>query len=310
MSFCNLSSCFSSIPILLLLFIVLLLVLGGFFFVYSFFNKKIDDQNHKLNSMVGLVSTMAHELQKVGGYTNPPTQTQTQLPFLAPSSTHPLEPSYCSRNSCDELLMCQRRIDVSDDEDSDEDDEDDEDEEDEDEDSDESSDDEEDDDSDSDSDESSDDDQSRIEFVDSIQENSNEGDKGDNIKRISMNDTFLKLDIDESVPILETIKLNDHDEKVEDFHITLVKAQAEAVAEEEAQLEEVAQPEAQAEEPLGDSSIHVIDIHEPSPLLGGEEELKKLSTQKLKQLAVEKGLCADPSKLNKAKLLKLFGLSE
>ena len=111
MSFCNLSNCFSSIPILLLLFIVLLVVLGGFFFVYSFFNKKIEDQNHKLNSMVGLVSTMAHEIQKVrvGGA----------------ADTAYADVPYCLRGqNCDDLLMCQKRIEVSDDEDGDEDDED------------------------------------------------------------------------------------------------------------------------------------------------------------------------------------------
>jgi hypothetical protein len=56
-----------SIPLLISLAILLLLVmLGGCYFLYTYFNNKINDQNHKLNSMVGLVSTMAQEIHGGG----------------------------------------------------------------------------------------------------------------------------------------------------------------------------------------------------------------------------------------------------
>jgi hypothetical protein len=279
MSFCNLSSCFSSIPILLLLFIVLLVVLGGFFFVYSFFTKKIEDQNHKLNSMVGLVSTMAHELQRVRSDADP------QQP--APSSSS----SYCLRgNDCDELLMCQRRIDVSDDEDdSDSDDEDDESED-------------SDFDDDDDSDEDEDDDQSSCSTHTSSSTTSSSEEKekeeenpsiDNNIRRINMSEPFLKLDldIDESTPVLETIKLDSGDDINDEIHIQLVK-------------EELAEREGEKEKDT-DDSIHKVVIHEEGKEYS-DEDLKKMSTQKLKQYVVEKGLIKDPSKLNKGKLLKLL----
>jgi len=266
-----------SIPFLLSLGISLILI--GF--VGVFFYQKITEQNHKISSMVDLISTMAEELNYIrsrvqsGSAINTlptgGTNASTQIPVF---NTQPAK-------SVD-------LINVSDDDD-------------------ESDDEEEDDD---DSDEESGDDDDDEEFDDSDSDEEEE----ENVRVINISDSLLHSveecgDIEEIPSEENNDDMNDSsddEDDLDDDDKSSVVSEAEAKVE-VVKLNEVME-EPQEFEPVLDIDATLLkSIHMTFPT-SENIDYKKFSLNKLRQIVSEKNLSSDSSKLKKPELLKLLGV--
>jgi hypothetical protein len=263
-----------SIPFLLSLGISLILI--GF--VGVFFYQKITEQNHKISSMVDLISTMAEELNYIrsrfqsGGAVNTlPTGSQgpTQIPLF---NTQPVK-------SVD-------LIDVSDDEDESEDEEED--------DSDEES---------GDDDEESDDD------------SESDAEEEENVRVINISESLLHS-VEESgeieeIPSENNDDMNDSSEDDDDLDEddkSSVVSEAESKVEVVKLNEVMEEPQEFEPESLLDIDATLLkSIHMTFPT-SENIDYKKLSLNKLRQIVSEKNLSSDSSKLKKPELLKLLGV--
>ena len=260
-----------SIPFLLSLGISLILI--GF--VGVFFYQKITEQNHKISSMVDLVSTMAEELNYIrsrvqsGGAVNtlPSNSVTQQIPLFTPPQVKT------------------DLINVSDDEDESEDEE-----------SDEESgdDDEESDDSESDSDEEEEENVRVINICDPLLH------------------TLEDCEDIEEVPSEENNEnddMNDSSDEVDDLE---QDDRSSVSSEEESKVEVVklnkVMEESQEFEPVLEiDSTLLKSIHMTFPT-SENIDYKKLSLNKLRQIVSEKNLSSESSKLKKPELLKLLGV--
>lgn len=264
-----------SIPFLLSLGISLILI--GF--VGVFFYQKITEQNHKISSMVDLVSTMAEELNYIrsrvqsGGAVNTlpsGSQAYTQIPLF---NTPPAK-------SAD-------LINVSDDEDESEDD---------DEESEEES---------SDDDEESDD-------------SDEEEEEQENVRVINICDPLLhnleECEDIEEVPSEENNENDDMNDSSDDDGDLEEDDKSSVSSEEESKVEVVKlnkvmeEPQEFEPESLLDIDATLLkSIHMTFPT-SENIDYKKLSLNKLRQIVFEKNLSSDSSKLKKPELLKLLGV--
>ena len=254
-----------SIPFLLCLGISLILI--GF--VGVFFYQNITEQNHKISSMVDLISTMAEELNYIrsriqSGVTTHslPSNTQQQIPFLNGQDEKP------------EL------IDVSDDED------------------------EEDDDDSEDDDEEEDEEESD----DSDKEEDEENDATENIRVINIGETTVNpsevSDEIEEIPSEESD--TDYEDDLDDDDKSSV-SEKEISEVEVIKLDKV-MDEPKEFEPVLDIDTNLLkSIHMSLPM-NENIEYKKMSLGKLRQIVSDKNLSSDSSKLKKPELLKLLGL--
>jgi hypothetical protein len=253
-----------SIPFLLCLGISLILI--GF--VGVFFYQKITEQNHKISSMVDLISTMAEELnyirsrvQSEGTYHNLPSSASQQIPFLNGQDKKP------------EL------IDVSDDESDDEEEDDDESE-----------------------------DESEDEGEESDEEEDDEDDIMENIKVINISETAVNpsevSDEIEEIPSEES-DTDDEDDLEDDDKSSIDEKETSEV--EVIKLDEV-MDEPQEFEPVLDVDANLLkSIHMSFPT-SENVDYKKMSLNKLRQTVSDKKLSSDTSKLKKQDLLKLLGV--
>ena len=258
------------------------LLLVGFLFIYI--NQKMADQNHKISSMLGLISTMAEELNVCRARVNMLTNA------INVNSSNNKNLGMMGGNS---NLIGENLIDVSDEEDDEEDDED-EDDEDEDED-DEDEDDEDEDDDDEDYEDNDDEDKENaqvnnedievlgeiksIKLTAGVTSEAEEEDNNDDLQELSLedladsedsdNDVDVDIDVNVGVPVQEITSAEDNS----NFQINLSELK----------------------------TITVNDLDDVST------DYKKLSLNKLRSIVVEKGLTSDSSKLNKQKLLKMLG---
>lgn len=259
-----------SIPFLLSLGISLILI--GF--VGVFFYQKITEQNHKIASMVDLISTMAEELNYIrsriqsGGAVNTlPTGSQgpTQIPLF---NTQPAK-------SVD-------LIDVSDDEDHSDDEE------------------EEDDDDEDADDEDEDDDE--------------DDDEQENVRVINISDSFLHSVEEsgevEEIPSEDNEDIDDSSEDEDDLDDDKTSVTSEAESKVEVVKLNKTVDEAIEFEPESlleiDASL-LKSIHMTFPT-DENIDYKKLSLNKLRQIVSDKNLSSDSSKLKKQDLLKLLGV--
>ena len=262
-----------SIPFLLSLGISLILI--GF--VGVFFYQKITEQNHKISSMVDLVSTMAEELNYIrsrlqsGGAVNTlpsGSQPPTQIPLF---NTQPV----------------QDLINVSDDDASDSEDEE----------------------EDDDSDEESGDDEEESDDSDSDEE------EEENVRVINISESLLHS-VDESgeveeIPSENNDDMNDSSEDDDDLD---EDDKSSVNSEEETKVEVVKLDEIMGEpQEFEPESLLDIDatllksIHMTFPT-SENIDYKKLSLNKLRQIVSDKNLSSDSSKLKKPELLKLLGV--
>ena len=249
---------------------IMLLLVGA---ASMFFMQKMNDQNHKISSMLGLVSTMAEELNFV--------RSRMQIlssGVLSSQSGGSREATYSNPQNSDNPL-----IPVSDDDDEDEDDEDDDDDEDE-----------------------EDDDEDDEDDTEDEEDDEDEEDK-QNIKTINMGET---LDVNIHCEALAEDEDNEDNEGEGTSSNSELEDELESLSEEN--LDEVENDtELTANESITLTNadfIKSIDISSLEESKNDNEsfDYKKMSLNKLRSIVIEKGLASDSSKLKKNELLKML----
>uniref|UniRef100_A0A6C0F440 Rho termination factor N-terminal domain-containing protein n=1 Tax=viral metagenome TaxID=1070528 RepID=A0A6C0F440_9ZZZZ len=267
------------------------LLLVGFLFIYI--NQKMADQNHKISSMLGLISTMAEELNVCRSRVNMLTNVIGKGSLVNSNGSATLG------NSSENL------IDVSDGEnekeDEDDDDEEDDDEEDDEEDDDEEDDDDDDEDDDEDYEDSNEDDDDDDEDIVPDEELAS-GDieiLGD-IKSIKFNNN-LNMEGQEDESSEEESGGDDEEDNSEDLQeLTLEDLDNSEEDDNDVDISNNVQDTNKS--PFNLSELKTISIND----LASPTDYKKLSLNKLRSIVVEKGITTDASKLNKQKLLKML----
>ena len=260
-----------SIPFLLSLGISLILI--GF--VGVFFYQKITEQNHKISSMVDLISTMAEEMNYIrsrvqsGGAVNtlPSNPVAQQVPLI---NSQPVQ----------DLINVSDNEDESDSEDEESDDE-----------------------SDADDDDESDDDSESDE------------EEEENVRVINISDSLLhSIEASgevEEIPSENNDDMNDSEDDDDD----LDEDEKSSVTSEDDPKVEVVKLNEVMEEPQEFEPESLLDIdatllksiHMTFPT-SENIDYKKLSLNKLRQIVSDKNLSLDSSKLKKPELLKLLGV--
>jgi hypothetical protein len=256
---------------------IIIILIGG---IFAYVSYRMGEQDHKLNSMIGLISSMAEEsrffrskiavLQQKLGSTDLPDGDKIQ---------------YASQMMGGQ----QDLINVSDDE------------------ADNNTDDEADNDTDDDidsGDEDVDNDDADTDDIDDDDDNDIDDDDNDNIKILNLsltnnNDNDDDND-DEMTDILDIEQLSELKEEVKTVHLE------NSIVSEEPELEE---PETINEPKLSDNDMDFLK-HVSITDLGEEDtskpEYKKMSLNKLREVIINKGIVIDPSKLKKNEILKLL----
>lgn len=243
---------------------IIIILVGGLF---AYFNHRFAAQNHKMSSMLALVSTMAEEMQYFRSKLNTKTQEQCKMPDA--DAIHFAPQSFFLggnvSNSNDENNL----IEVSDGEDDDSDLE-----------------------EDSDSEEEDDNDSEEEDDSDSESEDSDSSNlEQDNIKNICIDlgneidldiDDELDQDINESVSNTNNTKTINLSEDISSFEIT-----------------------SKTLENINDIDI-TINL-ENDEVSKGKIDYKKMSLNKLRDVVIEKGLVVDATKLKKNDILKMLG---
>jgi hypothetical protein len=286
---------------------ILLLVIGlCFLFVYIEYVKR--DQNHKIASMLSLVSSITEEVQSIRNFMSVITSGQVSHISVSNGGV----PQSQELNNYEEENNVQRRnayhdtqsekdelIEVSDDEDEDEDEENDEDEEEE---NDNINDSETDDDNEEDCDNNEDEsDEENEEYNDSeIEELEDE----DVENKDEPNDDYEPTE--ESV-----FKLNNDSNELESLVVEdEVVADVVSVVDVSEEVEEKEVEPAVITQDQKDlfKTISITSLEDDGIRIVESQDFKKMSLPKLKQVVVEKKLVADSSKLKKHDILKLLGV--
>jgi hypothetical protein len=274
-------------------------LLVGFLFIYI--NQKMADQNHKISSMLGLISTMAEELnycrtrlQSFASFSKNSEGVKTDLGIVGGgNSTKLIEVSDGEDND---------DTDDSDDEDADDDDEDD---------------DSEDDDDDDEDDEDADDDENDADG-DGDGDGDAEVDAEDINANTEINNGIRSINLGNSLEIQST-NLNElqSDDDLDDLDEMNLDDLDDNSDNEEMHIDAVIMPEITPSNeesitltPSTNSNnlktINISDLDELSAI-ADSSDYKKLSLNKLRSVVIEKGLSKDASKLKKPDLLKLLG---
>jgi hypothetical protein len=253
---------------------ICIILVGGLF---AYFNYRFSEQNHKMQSMLGLVSTMAEEMQ----YFRSKLSSGKQVDSSDTMDNIQVIPNFLGGNGNIQNMLDNELIEVSDSEVED-------DIESEVEDEDEDEDDEEDDDINS---EVEDDIDSEIE--DDIDSEVEELETDDNKKIINID---LGTTNNDFVIESEEIDLgnNTNDNAVKNISIDLDLSADEMISTDELNLENM------------ESTLKSISIDD-NVSSKGKEDYKKMSLNKLRDIVCAKGLVVDASKLKKNELLKLLG---
>ena len=248
---------------------IIIILVGGLF---AYFNHRFSEQNHKMQSMLGLVSTMAEEMQyfrsKLNSRPNDNNYTESDNIQIIPNFLGETNRT----NNIDLIEVSDDEDDLEDDEDDLEDDEDDSDLEEEEED--------EDDDSDSNDSDDDDDDDRKIINID-----------------LGMNNNDIVIDSED----INSDSIPEDNFNIE--HSNLEDANLEDANLEDANLEDANLEDIDASL----KSISINDISTNFLVNKGKIDYKKMSLNKLREVVVEKGLIVDASKLKKNDLLKMLG---
>ena len=274
----NASSIFNST---FFVFLGIIVLIAGLLIIY--FENKSREQNHKISSMLSLVSSLAEELNIVKFHLNRMNMVGAGMSNLSvPVTTNiPI-------NSSETNNLGERLIEVSDNEEDD-------DEADEDEDDDEADEDEDDDEEDEDDDE---DDDEQDEDDDDNEEISITELPLDDIKILNINDFKVNNSDDEDDDDEDDDEIDDIDDETNELINMTATFDIEEI---DIKKKEV--------------NVHDDDNKETSSLLNLEKsknveviDYKKLSLNKLRSVVLEKGLVTDSSKLKKNELFKLLGV--
>jgi hypothetical protein len=247
-----------TVPFLISLGITLLLVgLVGFFFV-----QRLQEQNHKISSMFGLVTTMAEEMNFIRGRLQ---MMSYQGPIHQPSA----------QIFQDQELVEENLIPVSDDENDDDDDDDD-------------------DEDDEDDDDDDDDDEEEETMVIELSHDPNGGVKVINFAELLQSTEEPEENDNNSEELGDLDELDD----IEDLE------------EENDESEQNGSDDSEPKQ-LNASDLEFIKSIDISSLEESEDknviDYKKMSLNKLKEIAVAKGLVTENSKATKNSILKLLG---
>jgi len=252
-----------------LMFLGILVLVVALMVVY--FESKMRDQNHKIASMLSLVSTLAEDMNGVKMGLNQLAVTRMGGSFPQ-NFEQPLEKSRVPFNQETKL------IEVSDGEDDEEDDDDDDD--------------------DDDSDEEID--------IDEDDDNESEEESNHDVVKVFKIDMNSQNQYEDSLSG-NNLELDDLDEELDelDDELSEVQSLSSKSSKLSNKLEETVYGET-LQEPLNISDLKTISINleDPHP---DSLDYKKLSLPKLRSIVSEKGLASDASKLKKNELLKLLG---
>ena len=278
------------------LFLGVLFLTTGLFTMY--YESKFREQNHKFNTMLSLVSSLAEEVNSVKFELNQ---------VIMRSGAHPVAFQH-NLDNLDKVKTVNTLIEVSDDNEDDEDDL------------------ESGDDDDSDSIDSDNDSESSNSIINL---NADEEDDGIHIQESAPTIKILKMDKEGD---LEELELEEDDDDDDDDDVSLEAEDLLSVSSEDLPAEsshDILQHSAQAKdvvlkeqvESIDFSNINTIDILDEIKTINILDETKsvvttdnneaieykKMSVQKLRTLVTERNLVQDSSKLKKPELLKLLG---
>jgi len=266
-----------TVPFLVSLGITLLLVgLLGMFFV-----QRLQEQNHKMASMLGLISTMAEELNFIRGR----LQMMSYVPQTGGPPLSQQQPTFLSTTESDNLIPVSDGEDNSDDEEDSE----------------------EEDDSDDESEEEGSEESSVLEFNASIENiiELNPNNIAQTVKIIN----FGELVNSQSENTNEDLEDLDEIQELDDMDNLDDESSGESDDE-----ENVINLEAEKEEELAENitqdnlsfikSIDISNLEEQSE--SGSVDYRKMSMAKLKSIAVAKGLIQENSKATKNAILKML----
>ena len=245
--------------------VAIIIILIGVIFAYL--SNRMAEQDHKINSMIGLVTTMANETQFFRSKIH---AIQQQLDLTTTDQLHSIQ---LSTNNLGEGEINKNLISVSDneyDEDEDDDEEEDDDDDDDDEDEDEDDDDDEDD---------EDNDENLDEDIDYLNNKS--------IKVITLSDDN-KIENIANHKLIHLDSLDENNDASISNHL----------------IEEL---NANSDNNNFLSNISINDLGENEDQQSSKNEYKKLALNKLREVVVSKGLTTDASKLKKNDILKLLG---
>jgi hypothetical protein len=249
---------------------IVIILVGGLF---AYFNHRFSAQNHKISSMMGLVSTMAEEMQyfrsKLSG------REQESCCKMPDADLIHIVPQFMGGSKED-------LIEVSDEEDDSDEEEDDSDEEEEDSDEEEEDSDKEDDDSDEEDDSDSDEE---------------EHEEEDNVKSICI-DLGNEIDINIGDEIEDEIGQEDS--------INISNTKTINLSEDISSFEITSKTLENINDIDIDISINLTDVNAEKDKV----DYKKMSINKLREIIVEKGLVVDASKLKKNDVLKMLGAEQ
>ena len=261
---------------------VCLILVGGLF---AYFNYRFSEQNHKMQSMLGLVSTMAEEMQyfrsKLTNQSVEPNDTSDEANSY---SNVQIIPNFLGGNANSQMSL----IEVSDSEEEEEDEEEEEEDEEEEDDNEDNEDDNEDEDNNEDNNSVEDlnDELSELEELDDDEDTNKKVisiDLGTNNNDLVIESEDINLDTNDTNDTNDTIK-----------HINIDFASDNDNDNDDLNLENM------------EMSLKSISIDE-SVSSKGKEDYKKMSLNKLRDVVCAKGLVVDASKLKKNELLKLLG---
>jgi hypothetical protein len=268
--------------------VAIILLLFGILYIY--FGYKIVEQDHKLNSMVNLVSTLAYQMEHIR---------------KEPTVNNPINLEYSSQliggNDNTELIS------VSDDEECYDNDNEDEDEDDDNEDEDEDNEDE---------DEDNEDEDEDNEYEDNEDDNNKDDDNEDENNEDINNNTNNQIKLLNLSLIGNLSEYSDNACQIEDFS-EIDKIDTFDV--DAAEINEITETNISNEiigniEPVELTNnneflknINITDLGENDDLTSSKSEYKKMSLNKLREVVVSKGVIPDASKLKKNEILKILG---
>jgi len=266
----------------LLIFLGITLLIIALLIVY--FESKMREQNHKISSMLSLVSSLAEETNMIKFHLNRTNMNVYQAQNNSPSNNIPFTQG---------INLEEKLIPVSDD-DEDEEDNDDEDEEDDDDEDEEDNDDEDD----EDDDDEDDDDEDYEDDEDDIGKNITISEINDNDIKVlnldNLNNTAFEDDDDDDDDEDDDVDLEDIDfDQLSDNDNDKEYDDSQQITVDNLKSINISNLEQEKELENKNKNVEVIDY-------------KKLSLHKLKSTVLEKGLTSDPSKLKKQDLLKLL----
>ncbi len=253
------------------LFSVLVIMLVSGIFVYV--NYKMSEQDHKLSSMVSLVSMLAQDLQYIKNKVNV-TQTHVE-----PNSLQYQSQLVGGENNFE-------LIDVSDEEDNDGENEDDDD----------------------DNDNDNNNDEEDEEYDDEEYEDDDEEDENTHNHIQLLNLTLVNNDVDNDLHI-EEIDIHDSSSNMDDIktiHIENTMNLIEKLTEDK-ESDTNNNIDINGEEFTFLKNVSITDLGDIQDLHESKTEYKKMSLNKLREVVVSKGVISDASKLKKNDILKMLG---